>query len=140
VKEKKEAYRALLRVPLAFAPSEVKQESPGFAEFGLPGVPNLMRAQRAASALIPLCAEGDGLRGRWSTESRWGEGMHFTALKEKDKEVRRHSEGDRDEGIQMRNAHRVDLTTPREACQCEGRSPESRAAPLRIGHPYIRLV
>jgi len=31
---------------------------------GLSGVPGLMRAQRAASALNPLCAEGEGLRGR----------------------------------------------------------------------------
>jgi len=28
---------------------------------------------------------------------------------------------------------------PREACQCEDHSPESRAAPLRIKYPYIRL-
>jgi len=63
---KEEADRARFSVPLAFAPSEVKQESQGFAEFGLPGAPDLMGAQRAASALNPLCAEGDGLRGRWS--------------------------------------------------------------------------
>jgi len=64
-----------------FAPSEVKQESRGFAEFGLPGVADLMRAQRAASALNPLCAEGEGLRGRWSGTRV--EGMRFTVLKEK---------------------------------------------------------
>ena len=28
---------------------------------------------------------------------------------------------------------------PRQACQCEDRSPESYAAPLRIQCPYIRL-
>ena len=66
VKEKKEADCARFPVPLAFASSEMKQESRGFAEFGLPGAPDLMRAQRVASALNPLCAEGDGLRGRWS--------------------------------------------------------------------------
>ena len=89
----------------------MKQESRRFAEFGLPGVADLMRAQWAASALMPPLRGG----GRASREVANGtrlEGMHFTALKEKDKEVRRHSEGDRDEGIQMRNAHRVDLRTP----------------------------
>jgi len=40
-----------------------------------------MRAQRAASALNPLCAEGDGLRGRWSGTRV--EGMRFTVLKGK---------------------------------------------------------
>jgi len=79
--KKEEADRAFLRSPLAFAPSEVKQVSRGFAEFGLPGAPDLMRAQRVAPALNPLCAEGDGLRGRWSGTQV--EGMHFTVLKEK---------------------------------------------------------
>ena len=72
--EKKEADRALLRSLLAFAPSEVNQESRGFAEFRSSGVPDFMRVQRAASALMPLCAEGDGLRGRWSTGRGWGKG------------------------------------------------------------------
>jgi len=81
-KEKEEADRARFPVPLwRSPPSEVKQVSRGFAEFGLPGVANLMRAQRAASALNPLCAEGDGLRERWSGTRV--EGMRFTALKGK---------------------------------------------------------
>jgi len=41
--------------------------SRGFAEFGLPGVPGLVRGQRAASALMePLYVEGDGVRRRTS--------------------------------------------------------------------------
>jgi len=49
--------------PSGFRPSEVKQESRGFAEFGLPGVADPMRAQRVASALNPLWRRGTGFAG-----------------------------------------------------------------------------
>jgi len=76
VKEKKkEADQALLRSPLVFALSEVKQESRGFAGFGrVAGRARLHEGPAGRVGPHPLCAEGDGLRGRWSGTRVGGKG------------------------------------------------------------------
>ena len=80
---KEEADRARFSVPLWRSPPRRRSQSPGvFTKLGLPGVPGLVRAQRAAWALMPPLRGGERAPREVVSGKRVG-GMHFTVLKEK---------------------------------------------------------